>query len=93
MESDKDFWGLGRWAWTRYRGRNNISLRVIAIYQLVLNCTGVMSVRNQQKSYLKLIQEDQCPREMFVHNLVGNVVKWLETCDQLGIGGDVNEDV
>ena len=30
---------------------------------------------------------------MFVHDLIGEAVKWLETGDQLVIGGDVNEDV
>jgi hypothetical protein len=30
---------------------------------------------------------------MFVQDLVAEVVKWLETGDQLVIGGDVNEDV
>jgi hypothetical protein len=45
------------------------------------------------KSFFESIQEDQCPREMFVRDLLAEVVKWLETGDQLVIGGDVNEDV
>jgi hypothetical protein len=32
METGKDPRGLGRWAWTRYRGRNNVSLRVVTVY-------------------------------------------------------------
>jgi hypothetical protein len=30
---------------------------------------------------------------MFVHNLVGEVAKWLEQGDQLVVGGDINDDV
>jgi hypothetical protein len=39
MDSGRDFRGLGIWAWTRYRGRNNMSLRVVMVYQPVLNQT------------------------------------------------------
>jgi hypothetical protein len=93
MDSGRDCRGLGRWAWTRYRGRNNMSLRVVTVYRPVLNRTGVLSVWNQQKSYFKSIKEDRCPREMFIHDLLSEVATWLETGDQLVVGGDINDDV
>jgi hypothetical protein len=93
METGKDLRGLGRWAWTRYRGRNGVSPRVVTVYQPVRNRTGVLSVWNQQKSYFETIQEDRCPREMFVHNLAAETKTWLEAGDQLVIGGDINKDV
>ena len=83
MDNDRDFRGLGRWAWTRYRGRNNVSLRVVTVYRPVLNRTGVLLVWNQHKSYFELIKEDRCPREIFVNDLVGEVAKWLEQGNQL----------
>ena len=30
---------------------------------------------------------------MYVHDLVAEVIKWLETGDHLVLGGNVNEDV
>ena len=37
MEQGKDPRGLGRWAWTRYRGKNGVNLRFVAAYRPVLN--------------------------------------------------------
>jgi hypothetical protein len=51
LATGEDRFGLGRWAWTRYAGRNGVSLRVIAAYRPVLNKRGPMSVWNQQKVY------------------------------------------
>ena len=93
MEVGQDTRGLGRWAWTRYRGRNGVSLRVVTVYRPVLNKTGVLSVWNQQKSYFESVREDRCPREIFVQDLAAEATKWLATGDQLVIGGDINEDV
>jgi hypothetical protein len=39
-----DSFGLGRWAWTQYQGRNEVSLRVVVAYRPVLNKCGPMSV-------------------------------------------------
>jgi hypothetical protein len=93
MESGQDGRGLGRWAWTKYRGRHNINLRIVTAYRPVMNRTGVLSVWNQQKSYFESIREDRCPREMFVQDLLIEVATWLAAGDQLVIGGDINEDV
>ena len=93
MESGQDGRGLGRWAWTKYRGRQNINLRFVTVYRPVLNRTGVLSVWNQQKSFFESIKEDRCPREMLVQDLLTEVAIWLATGDQLIIGGDINEDV
>lgn len=46
MESGVDARGLGRWAWTRYRGKQGINLRLVTAYRPVLNKTGVQSVWN-----------------------------------------------
>ena len=34
METGTDKSGLGRWTWVHYRGKNNVTLRVVSIYQL-----------------------------------------------------------
>ena len=88
MEQGRDPRGLGRWAWTRYRGRNGVNLRFVAAYRPVLNKAGIISVWSQQRGYFDSIDDDRCPREIFTADLCKEIVKWLETGDQLIIGLD-----
>ena len=93
MECGKDSRGLGRWAWTRYRGRSGVNVRFVTAYRPVLNRQGVQSVWNQQKGYFEGIKDDRCPRQIFVDDLCKEVEGWLEAGDQLVIGMDANDDV
>ena len=93
MEHGKDPRGLGRWAWTRFRGKSGVNLRYVAAYRPVLNKRGIVSVWSQQRSYFDSVNDDRCPREIFTDDLCKEIVKWLETGDQLIIGLDANEDV
>ena len=85
--------GLGRWAWTRYRGRQGIHLRVVTAYRPVLNTSGAMSVWNQQKSHFEAQDDDRCPRAIFISDILVEIRKWKEEGDQIVIGMDANEDV
>jgi hypothetical protein len=50
-DTDRDSTGLGRWAWTRYRGREGVTLRIVTGYRPVLNKTGPLSVWNQHRGF------------------------------------------
>jgi hypothetical protein len=91
--SGQDTTGLGRWAWTHYRGRNNVSLRVVTAYRPVRNTTGAMSVWNQQRSYFDDKNDDRCPRELFNVHLADAIRTWLDAGEQLVVSMDANEDV
>ena len=91
--SGQDTDGLGRWTWTQYRGRNNVSLRVVTAYRPVRNTTGAMSVWNQQRSYFDDKNDDRCPRELFNLHLADAIRTWLAAGDQLVVALDANEDV
>jgi hypothetical protein len=91
--SGQDLSGLGRWAWTRYRGCNGISLRCITAYRPVRNTAGAMSVWNQQRSYFDTKDDDRCPRDIFISDLLTEVTTWLESGDQLVLAMDANEDI
>jgi len=93
MECGKDPRGLGRWVWTRYRGRGGVNVRFVTAYRPVLNKQGAQSVWNQQKGFFEGIRDDRCPREIFVEDLCKEVSEWLGTGDQLVIGVDANEDI
>jgi hypothetical protein len=64
-----DNFGLGRWAWTRYTGRNGVSLRAVVAYRPVLNKRGPMSVWNQQKVYWETNGIDTDPIVKFTEDL------------------------
>ena len=93
MEQGRDPRGLGRWVWTRYRGKGGVNIRFVAAYRPVLNKTGILSVWSQQRSYFDSINDDRCPREIFTADLCAEIVQWFETGDQIIIGLDANEDV
>ena len=88
MECGKDPQGLGRWAWTRYRGWQGVNICVVVAYRPVLNKSGSLSVWNQQTSIFKGIKGDWCLKD-----LCREVSQWLESSDQLVVGLDVNDDV
>mgnify|MGYP003529804912 CR=1 FL=1 len=85
--------GLGRWAWTRYRGRQGIHLRVVTAYRPVLNTSGALSVWNQQKAHFEAKDDDRCPRAIFTEDMPKEIRNWKEEGDQIVIGIDANEDV
>jgi hypothetical protein len=89
----QDLSGLGRWAWTWYRGCNGISLRRITAYRPVRNTTGAMSVWNQQRSSFDTKDDDRCPRDIFISDLLTEVTTRLESGDQLVLAMDANEDI
>ena len=93
LASGTDRFGLGRWAWTRYQGRNGVSLRVVVAYRPVRNKRGVMSVWNQQKLYWEKHNDDTDPIVKFTEDLAAEVTQWIEQGDQIVLGLDVNEDV
>jgi hypothetical protein len=93
MESGHDKLGIGRWTWTRYRGKQDHSLRVISAYRPVLNKSGTTSVWSQQRSFFDARNNDCCPRDIFVGDLVTEVQSWMESGDHIILGIDANEPI
>ena len=91
--SGKDFRGLGRWVWTRYRGKAGVNIRIIIGYRPVPNKTGAASVWSQHKTYFDEHDIPGCPIELFQQDLLAELRKWQEDGDQLALLLDVNEDV
>jgi hypothetical protein len=49
--SGTDKTGMGRWTWTRFRGRNNVMLRIITGYRPHRNLEGAQSVYEHLHRY------------------------------------------
>ena len=93
LQSGHDETGLGRWTWTRYRGRNDIVLRVISAYRPVLNWTGPLAVYNQHRRQMYDNDDDRCPRQAMLEDLGAQVQQWIQEGDQIVLGMDVNDDI
>ena len=64
ISSGVDTTGLGRWSWQRFRGKHNVSLRVISAYR-PCRASGPNTVFSQQLRYFEL-------QMIFRSNLVNN---------------------
>jgi hypothetical protein len=77
VEQGKDNTGLGRWAWTKYQGKDGHAVRVVAAYRCN-KPTAFGSVYNQQKAYFEANDDDRDPRNAFWEDLVKELTPWVE---------------
>ena len=94
-ETGTDFRKLGRWVWTRYRGRDGAFLRVISAYRPNINRHDVGSTWNQHKTYFHTLPTPitDCPRDVFDTELRELVASWIADGEHVILGIDANEDV
>ena len=91
-DSGADLSGLGRWSWTRYRGRGNVTLRVISAYR-PCQSRGPLTVYAQHQNYFDSKDIEGCPRELFTAHLLAEVETWITQGDQIILMMDANEDI
>ena len=89
--------GLGRWTWTRFRGKGQTCLRVIVVYVPCVS-TGPLSAWSQQLAYFNAHPDDAWavqpdPRKRLLADLSSSMGEWIEAGDQLLIMGDWNCDI
>ena len=88
--------GLGRWTWTRFRGRDNVCLRVAVVYA-PCKSSGPLTAWSQQMAYFNSNSDaswrsDPNPRHRLFTDLSSSMDEWIETGDQVIIMGDWNMD-
>lgn len=59
---------LGRWCWTRYKGKNSHFLRIVTAYR-INPPAGPYIVYAQQQQYFSLQNDTRCPRKVFLEDL------------------------
>ena len=86
--------GLGRWSWTRYRGKRDITLRVICAYCPCKPYTvGISSAYSQHQRIFNISNDTRCPRDAILEDLKEKIIKWRdEEGDQIILMMDCNED-
>ncbi len=78
VASGQDVTGLGRWAWTKFQGKDGCSLRVYVAYRCNRSSAYAGSVYNQQKAYFEEHDDDRNPREAFWEDLAKEIQSWME---------------
>ena len=92
VECGVDFRNLGRWAWTRYKGKDQVSTRVISAYRPGTNA-GAHTVHSQQRSYFDNIDDERTPRDIMLTELCEAIKAWQEEGDHIILLMDANEHV
>ena len=94
IETGRDESGLGRWVWQKYRGKQEITLRIITAYQPCTPSTaGPSTTHSQQEQYFDLIGDDRVPQKAMLEDLRDEIKKWKDEGDQIILLMDVNEDI
>jgi hypothetical protein len=93
IEKGRDNSNLGRWAWTKLRGKNGITLTIISAYRPNPPSAGVMGVYAQHCKYFNSINQDICPREAFITDLTEEITKFKANGDHVVVMLDGNEDM
>ena len=88
----EDLTGLGRWCWTRLRGKRGLHTRIITAYrptQPSSTSDDALTVYAQHELYFRGTRN---PRDAFFEDLTGIIHRWMEEGDQVILGGDFNDD-
>ena len=83
---------LGRWAWTRYQGKHELTVRVISAYRPGIQA-GAHTVCSQQRSYFDNLDDSRQPRDIMLTELCEAIQKWQDEGDSIILLMDANEDV
>ena len=89
--------GLGRWTWTKFRGKGQVCLRAMVVYVPCVS-TGPLTVWSQHMAYFNGLNDTEWaanpnPRERLFSDLGKSINEWIAAGDQLLIMGDWNVDV
>ncbi len=84
---------LGRWVWTRCRGRNNHTLRIITGYRPNPPSGGPFTVYSQHRLYFNSILDHICPRTAFVQDLCKEIEIFKAEGDHIILILDGNADI
>ena len=72
--SGKDFTGLGRYAWTKFKGRNGMHLRVIIVYR-PCKTAGSETAYAQHVRFLMKVKDERDQQEVLLDDLETEITK------------------
>jgi hypothetical protein len=84
---------LGRWSWTQYRGKRNISVKVYTVYHPVENKHDEYSAYQQQLDFFYEQGREVDPRKVLIDELCVELKAVLDKGEQVVVILDANEDI
>ena len=94
ITTDLDPSGLGRWCSTKYRGRHDVTLRVVCAYRPCKPHTaGPSTVYSQHQRVLDEHDDERCPRQAFLDDIILQLDQWRRDGDQIIVMIDCNDDI
>jgi hypothetical protein len=70
---------LGRWTWTKCKGVNNITFKVIMAYRPCCPTTaGELMAYSQQERYMSEKDDTRNPREAILEDLMKEMREWYK---------------
>jgi hypothetical protein len=82
----------GRWFWTQYRGKDNVTLKIYSGY-----CpnypNGPLSVYAQQRYHMLKSKDERCPRLAFAQDLSKEIDRAIASGDRVIVMLDANIDI
>lgn len=98
LETGIDPSGLGRWSWTRFRGKHDVTTRVICAYRPCKPSSAGPNTAYSQQLRFYDVQEsseyDVCPRDAILEDLTVAITHWQqEDKDQIILMMDCNQSI
>ena len=94
VKNGSDSRKLGRWTWQKFRGKDNITTRIISVYVPIKSQSqGYATVYNQHLRALQLENERKDPIKIFWDDLWREVDRWNAAGENIIMMGDWNQDV
>ncbi len=92
IEKWEDNSKLGRWVWTRYKGKGNQTLRIIIAYR-PNPPGGPFTVYAQHNVFFHSTGTPRCPRKAFLRDLHYDIDTFLDAGDHIILLVDGNSNV
>ena len=95
QQSGRDPSCLGGWSWMRFRGRHDVTTKLICAYRPCKPSRniGISTVYSQQLQYMDDTGNDRDPRQALLEDLATFITECKQNNDQIIVIMDANEDV
>jgi len=95
VDTGVDDRGLGRYAWTKFQGRNGHVARIVSIYVpcKASRSSGDLTVMNQHRRYFDAQDIPGCPRQLLMEDIRACLLLWRQAGERLVVFIDANENM
>ena len=95
VDTGVDERNLGRFAWTKFQGRNGHIARIVSVYVpcRTSRSSGDLTVMNQHRRYFEAKGRLDCPRTILLEDIRSSLQSWRQAGERLVVFIDANENM